>query len=302
VPQQTPDLIPEFLESFPMPSTRRSYATDLRAFARFLNLGQPTKDLAGLYVEFLRQSPRQIRNTWLTYQERLRKQGRAASTINRRLAAIKSLLRFAHGRGLSHSDGSDLNLEAVSPYQDTRGIGKEELERLFGAPGMDTLRGKRDRGVLLLLGQSGLRRGELCALNVADADLKEQTLLVPVRSGKQHPEKERILLSPECAEAIAAYLVEAGHEGEPEVPLFRSLDRNPDKAGRRLTIDGVYFLVRYYGEQIGLPSLSSNQLRRSAINRTLEETGGDKQAARTMSRHADTYPLSVYEKNRRRKV
>lgn len=301
--QQELNFINDFLESLPTHSTRRAYKTDLRAFAHSLAPQQPNNDLTKTYLTFFRLPSDQLRETWWTYRNELHQQGRAPTTINRRLAAIKSLVRFARSRGLTSTDEATLNLEeGVEPYPDTQGIGEEELQRLFRAPGTETLRECRDTAILRLLGESGLRRGELCALKVADFDPEKRTLLVPARSRKQASEKERTSLSPECADAIIAYLIKAGHAGEPETPLFRNLDRNPDKTGEQLTIDGIYFLVRHYGEEIGLPTLSPNRLRHSAINRKLEETGGDKRAARALSRHQDDYALTRYEQNRKRRT
>lgn len=82
-------------------------------------------------------------------------------------------------------------------------------------------------------------------------------------------------LVPDRPGAIAHYLASAGHGSLPDEPLFRSADHRPRHAGGRLTVDGLYFLVRRYGRAIGVPNLTPHRLRHSSITCALDATGED---------------------------
>ena len=51
------------------------------------------------------------------------------------------------------------------------------MKKLLGEPDLRSSQGKRDRSILLLL-SLGLRRGEVCGLNVEDFNPETRTLMV----------------------------------------------------------------------------------------------------------------------------
>lgn len=272
-------------------ATKRAYAADLRDFfgeelnpaevERFVTL--PVAEIARLLV---------------TYKADLLERGLAEATINRRLAAIRSLLKFCYRLGWSQTDGRSLvEGERVVAYRDTRGVTPAIVKKLFAAADTKDLTGLRDLALLRLLCENALRRAEVCSLNVEDFRA-EQKLIYVLGKGKG-TQKEPETLSDRAIEAIQRYLTAAGHGSVPDAPLLRNVEPRPEYHGQRLTGDGIYHIVQYLGARAGVPNLTPHKLRHTAITIALDLTDGNVRAVRDLSRHARLETLQRYDDNRR---
>ena len=272
------------------PATRRAYKGDLVDFFG----ASPTPDVVKAFVG---QAVPLLAQRLLLYREEMRAKGLAPATINRRLAAVRSLLKMCYRLGLSSTDGRNLiDGEKTKAYRDTRGTDLDNLKRLLALPDRSTLRGKRDYALLRLLCDNALRRAEVCALTVGDFQPDEKRLAI---LGKGRTEKEFITLHPSSAAAVAAYILASGHKEtlEREGPLFLTCDHRPQLAGTGLTSNGLYEVVKTYGTKIGL-KLSPHKLRHSAITVALDKTGGDVRRVQKLSRHVKLETLILYDDNR----
>lgn len=267
-------------------ATKRAYRLDLHDF-----FGGPPETAA--VQAFLILAPPQIALRLAAYKGDLLARGLAEATVNRRLAAVRSLLRLSHRLGLTATDGRGLvDGERARAYRDTRGIDVRALKRLLALPDRTTLRGRRDHALLRLLCENALRRAEVCALDVADFDLAGRRLAI--RGKGRGTQKEPVTLSARCAGAISAYQALSGHA---EGALFRSFDHRPRKQGERLSADGLYHLIGEYGDRLGL-KLTPHKLRHSALTAALDATGGDVRRVQKLSRHKDVRTLMIYDDNR----
>ena len=268
-------------------ATKRAYAGDLRDFFG----GDPSPHQVR---QFVAQPPRDIAVHLNTYKARLIGSGAAEATVNRRLSAVRSLLKFCYRLGYAASDGAGLvDSERVTTYRDTRGISVEQMRRLVVAPDARSLAGKRDRALLRLLCENALRRGEACALTVDDFQPAERRLFI-LGKGKG-TQKEPVTLSSAAVDAVSAYLKRAGHGAG---PLFRNVSRRPDHAGEGITPDGLYHVVGHWGAAIGVKNLTPHKLRHSAITAALDATDGDVRRVQKLSRHARLETLQRYDDNR----
>jgi len=294
-----PDPVALLLADKRSPATRRAYLSDLSNF--FEGVPQP-EEVRG----FLRLSVPEIALRLAGYKASLLASGLSEATVNRRLAAVRSLLKFSHRLGLAQTDGRGLvDGEKARAYRDTRGIDLFALRQLVALPaklfGLDTVRGLRDAALLRLLCENALRRAEVCALDVGDFREDECQLLILGKG--QGTQKMPVTLSARGAEALRAYLARAGHGAEADEPLLRHVDRRQNnvpqgfKAGHRLTSDGLYWLIGFYGRKMGR-ELTPHKLRHSAITVALDATNGDVRRVQKLSRHADLRTLSVYDDNR----
>ena len=282
-------------------ATRRAYASDLTAF-----FGTPGQTPAPAAVQgFLTLTAPEVALRLATYKGEMLTAGLSEATVNRRLAAVRSLLKLSHRLGLAQTDGRNLvDSERTKSYRDTRGTDLKSLRRLLALPtelhGAGTLRTFRDTALLRVLAENALRRAEVTALNVGDFSLTEKRLLVLGKG--RGSQKAPVTVSPKCAEAIAEYLITAGHAADDASPLFRNLDRRhtlatPEREARRLTADGLHDLIGRYGKALGL-KLSPHKIRHSAITAALDASGGDVRKVQKLSRHADLRTLTIYDDNR----
>jgi len=295
------DLVTLLLSDKRSPATRRAYRGDLIHFFG----GEPDRRTV---AEFCAASRPILAVRLAAYKAEMIAAGLAEATVNRRLSAVRSLLKLAHRVGCAQSDGRGLvDNERETPYRDTRGIPLPLLKKLVALPlvtdnrqpssrGGPSPKALRDHALLRLLAENGLRRAEVCALDVDDFRYGERRLFI-LGKGKGS-QKTPVTVSQACCEAISKYLMTAGHVREGGA-LFRTLTHRPEFRGHRLQPGGLYLIVRDYGAQLDVPKLSPHRIRHSCITAALEATGGDVRKVQRLSRHASLDVLLKYDDHRR---
>jgi integrase/recombinase XerD len=156
-------------------------------------------------------------------------------TRNARLAAVHSLFRFA---ALHHPEHAAViqRVLAIPPKGFDRTVvtylTEDEIEALVATPDQETWTGRRDRAMLALACQTGLRASELTGLTVGDVHLGTGAHVSCVGKGR----KQRITpLTAGTAHLLRAWLAE--RHGAPADSLF------PTRRGTRLSQDALERLV-----------------------------------------------------------
>jgi len=157
--------------------------------------------------------------------------GCGARTRNSRLTAIRSLFRYAARRHPEHA-GAIERVLAIPPKRHERTLitflTEPEVDALINAPDCSTWTGRRDRAMLMLAAQTGLRASELIGLDVGDVQLGAGPHVTCIGKGR----KQRITpLTKATTTVLRAWLAERG--GEPNDPLF------PTGKGRQLSRDAL---------------------------------------------------------------
>jgi integrase/recombinase XerC len=274
-------------------NTRRAYRYDLNTFFQAAYGSEPTPECVG---RFLALATPQMATMILRFKAQQITDGRSEATVNRRLAAILSLVRFARRVGATEADpGDHIDSEKVVAYRDTRGITRDQARQLLRLPDRATRKGRRDYALFLLLLENALRRSEVVGMTIGDFDPDARTLAI--RGKGRGTQKERVTLSPTAVAAIRSYLEDSTHADRPDAPLFVNV--SPACRGRALTADGLYKIVREYTGKAGLPvTLSPHRLRHTAITLALDAAGGDIRRVQRLSRHARLETLQIYDDNR----
>lgn len=157
------------------------------------------------------------------------------STRNARLAAIHSLFRFAAVRHPEHAQliARVLDIPTKRTRKDTvTFLTRPEIDALLAAPDLATRIGRRDRALLLLAIQTGLRVSELTNLRRSDVALGTGAHVACTGKGR----KQRATpLFPETVAVLKAWLDE--QPGGSADPLF------PGPQGRPLTQDAVTAII-----------------------------------------------------------
>ena len=113
--------------------------------------------------------------------------GHKPSSIQRRLSALRSCYRFLFKRGLVERDPVH-NLTAPKSERPLPAfIREEEMDRLLDTDGMfaDTFEGRRDKLIISMFYETGLRLSELVGLNLRDVNLAAQSLKVLGKGNKE---------------------------------------------------------------------------------------------------------------------
>ena len=164
--------------------------------------------------------------------------GNSVRTRNARLAAIHSLFRYAALREPSHAALIQRVL-AIPQKRFERALvtylEPPEVEALLSAPDCQSPIGRRDRALLLLTVQTGLRVSELIQLSCQDLHLGPGAHVRCQGKGR----KERCTpLTAQSVTVLRAWLKE--NQLQPSDPLF------PSRRGGRLSRDAIERLVKKY--------------------------------------------------------
>lgn len=243
--------------------------------------------------DFCGWPPAQIAREMTLYKQSLYQRELAPATVAQNLSAITSLLSFAFRLGLSTTDGRKLvTPEKVESYRDTEGYSMEIMVRALELPGElhrdedgnPNLKAVRDGAIFHLLLEDGLRRAELCQMNVGDFSFAAREVRV-IAKGKQG-QKVKIKISADAAAKVGEYLLQSGHSAMPDEPLFYNVDHRTLHDRRRLSENGLYKVTMSYASALGVPKLTPHQFRHSSITAYSIEAKGDMVKVQAHGRHA----------------
>jgi site-specific recombinase XerD len=213
---------------------------------------------------------------------------RAASTVRLRLTALKLFAKW-----LAAEEGFDADgvLAVKGPKLDQAPVpdlSEGEVQRMVKACDGNKLRDKRDKAMLLLLTETGLRAGELLALDIGDIDLDGCLLLV--RRGKGGKSR-RVRFSASTADAIDRYCrarSRAVHRPT-EGPLWISIQ------GNRLSHNGLVNSLQARATKAGVIGFHLHRLRHTMAVRWLR-AGGSETGLRAHAGWSDNTMVARYTK------
>jgi integrase/recombinase XerD len=197
---------------------------------------------------------------FLTHLERDRHN--SAGTRNTRLAAIRSLFRYAALQHPEHAEVISRVLAIPTKRHDQAEVcylQPDEVDALLAAPDRNTWLGRRDHALMVLTVQTGLRVSELTRLTCVDIDWGTGA---HVRChGKGRKERATPLTTLTVA-VLRAWMKERG--GEPTDPLFAT------SQGGRLSSDAVQWLVAKYTKAAArtCPSISTKDVSPHVLRHT----------------------------------
>ncbi|MFM6047295.1 MAG: tyrosine-type recombinase/integrase [Dolichospermum sp.] len=291
--RQDTDVLNQLLADKRAETTRRAYLSDINNFFNIMTGDTANHDAV---LEFLHLSQGKAVATVLKYKAALINKGLKEATVNRRIAAIKSLVVFGRKVGVCSYSLEDVKGEKTAKYRDTTGVDAPTFKSILQQCDLNTVKGIRDYAILRLLWGNALRRGEVSKLNKGDFDPTAKTLRILGKGkGTQY---QTIDLSPAAVESINNWLSVRGQIAA-DTPLFSALDNA--HRGHRLTGDAIRKIVCEYSQNAGIAkTMSPHRVRHSAITAALDATGGDVRKVQKLSRHSKLDTLMIYDDNRKR--
>jgi integrase/recombinase XerD len=206
--------------------TRRAYRLDVQHFMRTLAIATP---------EELRQADHKAVIAWERYMREI--EGAASSTIRRRLAALSSLykhlVRHDHA---SRNPVGEVERPALNRDEgSTLAFSKVQARKMLDAPAEHTVAELRDRAILSVGFQVGLRRAEIAALKVCD--LHQNRGFDSLRVMRKGGRRDALAINPQTAARLRAYLEASGRGADIDGPLFRPLKHNGKRRDERRGMD-----------------------------------------------------------------
>jgi len=265
-------------------NTRAAYASDGAQLAAWATAHEV--DPEGMDMRTLRR-----------YVASLSEEGQAPSTVARKLAATRALLRVQVEQGERAENPADLISAPKRPKTLPHVLKTGEVETLLDRIPADTPLAQRDRALFELAYSSGLRAEELVNVELGAVDFDAEAVRVEGKGDKTRlvPVGEHALA------AIQAYLERArpalradaaAAASDQSAPLFLS------KTGRRLSTSDVRRRLRTWSRAAqayapGLAQAHPHALRHSFATHLLEG-GADLRSIQELLGHATISTTQVY--------
>lgn len=258
-------------------NTQLAYMRDLRLLMKSLQLKADE--------ELLQVSRQQL----IAYLVRLRQEGRAASTVARKLASIKAFYRFLTAERYIRRNPAEVLEAASRGLHLPKVLSVQEVERLLDEPNLGTLDGYRDKTMLELLYATGMRVSELVNVPVKNVDMKMQYVIVMGKGSK-----ERMLpLGRTALHYLEHYL---------SVVRPQLLHGKPDAAaelfvtgwGGPMTRERFYEIIVAYGKSAGISKRVTPHILRHSFATHLLNNGTDLRIVQELLGHADISTTQIY--------
>jgi integrase/recombinase XerD len=262
-------------------NTIDAYRNDLQQLASFVGKEVAKRGTIPSWASFDRQS-------MLLYLTELKERRYAATTIARKVAAIKSFFGFLVAEGMIKDNPTrDVPSPRVGKSL-PKPISIAQARLLLEQPSKrSTPEAKRDRAMLELLYATGMRASELVSLNLADIDIEGGYVRC---FGKGH--KERLIpIYRQATLVLKEYLADGRphlvHSSE-EKALFLN------RRGERLTRQGLWQILKGYAKEAGLETQVTPHTLRHSFATHMLSGGADLRSVQELLGHANIATTQVY--------
>lgn len=217
------------------------------------------------------------------------------STQNYYLISLRALLTYFVKKDIDSLPVEKIALAKEKKNRKVNFLTLEQLEKLLLSPTLENVSGIRDRAILETLFSTGLRVGELIALDreQINADYIKshnvKTLELPI-TGKGGYTRT-IYFSPRALKFLVMYL---DKRNDNDKALFINFQRAKNQESRRLTTRAIAQIVKNYVKLSGLPINTSPHTLRHSYATDLLEQGVDLRIIQEFLGHRDIGTTQVY--------
>lgn len=277
------------------PGTVEQYYIDLRTFFRFIKqlrglvpAATPEEEISiqDIDISLIRGITLQDVYEYLSYAKTQRQNHDKA--LARKACSLRVFFRHLtnYTHQLEYNPVENLDTPKTKKALPKYLTLEQSLELLKSAEEERSEFPERDYCMLTLLLNCGLRRAELAGLNVTDIR-SDNTLRV---LGKGN--KERVVyLNQACQDALKQYLPTRPVDG------VEKKDRNAlfySRLKKRITLNGVHYVVKGYLTRIGLPDYSTHKLRHTAATLMYQRGGVDIRVLKDILGHENLGTTEIY--------
>ena len=255
-------------------NTEMSYKRDLMKFRKYME-EQGIESVDQITVTNL--------NSFILYLE---KNGFAAATISRNIAAIKAFFHYSLKEGTIKADPSEALKSPKIEKHVPEVLTPEEVVRLLEQPKGEAPKELRDKAMLELLYATGIRVSELISISVEDVNLQMGYIVC------KDATKERVIpFGSEAKHALIHYLNQ-GREAMIADNHSHVLFTNC--SGQQMSRQGFWKLIKYYAKKAGIESDITPHTLRHSFAAHLVENGADLRSVQEMLGHSDISTTQIY--------
>lgn len=259
--------------------TIAGYEADLKEFERFY-LGLDSElDWNSIDADVVRQ-----------WEVSIMERGNKASSVGRRLSALRTFYRFLMKRKMVTKDPAHL---VRAPKKDKTLPGyvrEEEMNHLFDGDFFDaSFKGVRDKAILLTFYSTGIRLSELTGLRLPDFDMNQMQLKVTGKRNKQR----FVPFGVELRDSVREYLSIRGQfcseRGFSADVLFVD-----ERAGGEMSPSGVREMVKRYLSLVTTQQKRSPHVLRHSFATSMLNHHADLQSVKELLGHESLSTTEVY--------
>ena len=202
----------------------------------------------------------------------LQEGGRSPATVNNRYRSLAAFFRWLADEGEEGESPMARMRPPKVPEQPVPVLREDQLVALMASCAGRDFESRRDRAVLRLLIDTGIRRAELAGMMVDDVDLAHEEITITRKGGR----RQSLSILAKTARDLDRYLrSRAAHRHAAVDGLW---------VGPRgeLQANSILQLVRRRGRQAGIPDLFTHQLRHTAIHDQLAGGASESNVMRRM--------------------
>lgn len=266
------------LDSVTSENTRRVYTKALEDFARWFELADLRHFNRAAVQSYIRHCQQQ--------------EDKSESTINQTITVLRRLAAELHANGIIDA-GTEIGIKSI-PALPRRGtktgnwLEFDDAKLLVSAPDRSTLKGMRDRVLIGLLVQCGLRREEAAGLLIDQIKIRSGRKVIADLVGKGR--RVRTVPVPQAlAECIDEWKKAANiREGR----LLRAVNKADRVEGDGMSATAIYQQVQKYARQLGL-TIAPHDLRRTFGKIAYEKDGRLDQIQKTLG-HSSIKTTEIY--------
>jgi integrase/recombinase XerD len=209
------------------------------------------------------------------------------ATLQRKAACLRSFYRHLRRTGIIDHDPTGQLRGPPKAHRLPQVLNAEEVALLRCGPRGTDPSALRDRALLAVMCDCGLRASEAIGLRLGDVDLRRRVLL----TGGDGPRERSVPLGRDAARPLRAYL----DRGRPAlVGVATELHVFVNRRGSGLTRQGLYKIVQGHARSAGLDDrMSPHTLRHTFAARLLAE-GSDLRSVQELLGHADIATTQIY--------
>jgi integrase/recombinase XerC len=260
------------------PHTLKGYREDLHALAEYLADGDGRCPAPGSITT----------NELRGFLSALHEAGYAKTSISRRLASVRSFMKFGQREGWAKANPAKALRNPRKSRKLPHFLTTEEVGKLLAAPKGEAASAIRDQAILETAYSAGLRVSELVGLN--DGDLDFASGIVRIRGkGK----KERLApIGSYAARALKRWLekrtLSPREKTGREAPVFTN------KFGTRLTTRSVARMLEKHLKETGLDQRTSPHTLRHSFATHLLDRGADIRSVQELLGHKSLVTTQIY--------
>ena len=258
------------------PRTVQEYEDDLRMFESFFKNKDSQVSWESVDSDLIRD--------WL---ESMMDSGHAATSVNRRLSALRSLFRFALSRHLVEKDPAHVIVGPKNSKPLPAFVREQDMNRLLDGEEMwqDNFEDLRARTIIILLYHTGVRVSELTGMDVSSWDMYDSYIKV---RGKGN--KERVVpFGEELKAGLEKYLVaRESFAGMKDGPLF------VDDRLRRMSPDQVRAIVKNNLSKVTTQKKRSPHVLRHSFATAMLNNGAGIESVKKLLGHAKISTTEIY--------